>query len=121
MCGEMPTVRAVSSLLVQLFQNLISNGLKFRRDDVFRPVILINAESREIDWLFSVKDNGIGIGEEHKERIFVIFQRLHKRAQYEGTGIGLSICHKIVTQLEGKIWVESTLGKGATFFFTIPK
>ena len=120
LCGEMPTVPAVSSLLVQLFQNLISNGLKFKREGP-RPIILINAEERVYDWLFSVEDNGIGIPEEYKERIFIIFQRLHKRSKYEGTGIGLAICHKIITQLEGKIWIESEIDKGTTFFFTIPK
>jgi signal transduction histidine kinase len=118
--GEMPIVKAVPSFLVQLFQNLISNAIKFRRDDN-RPIILINARERDNDWLFSVEDNGIGIAEEHRERIFVIFQRLHKRAKYEGTGIGLSICYKIVAQLGGKIWVTSELGTGSTFFFTIPK
>jgi signal transduction histidine kinase len=120
LCGEMPTVKGVPSFLVQLFQNLISNAIKFRNDDS-RPIILINAEERENEWLFSVEDNGIGIAEEHQERIFVIFQRLHKRTKYEGTGIGLSICFKIVSQLGGKIWVNSELGKGSTFFFTIPK
>jgi signal transduction histidine kinase len=120
LCGEMPTVKAISSFLVQLFQNLISNAIKFRQEES-RPIILINAEERAHDWLFSVEDNGIGIAEEHKERIFIIFQRLHKRNKYEGTGIGLAICHKIVSQLVGKIWIESELGKGTTFFFTIPK
>jgi signal transduction histidine kinase len=120
LCGVLPTVKAIPSFLVQLFQNLISNAIKFRQENS-RPIILINAEERIHDWLFSVEDNGIGIAEEHKERIFIIFQRLHKRDKYEGTGIGLSICHKIVSQLVGKIWIESTLGKGTTFFFTIPK
>ena len=120
LCGEMPTVKAISSFLVQLFQNLISNAIKFRQEES-RPIILINAEERTQDWLFSVEDNGIGIAQEHKERIFIIFQRLHKRNKYEGTGIGLAICHKIVSQLMGKIWIESELGKGTTFFFTIPK
>jgi signal transduction histidine kinase len=120
LCGEMPTVKAIPSFLVQLFQNLIGNAIKFRQEDN-RPIILINAEERTNDWLFSVKDNGIGIADEHKERIFVIFQRLHHRNKYEGTGIGLSICNKIVTQLGGKLWVESEPGRGSTFLFTIPK
>ena len=120
LCGTLPKVVSVRSLLIQLFQNLISNALKFRHADS-RPVILINAEDRADHWLFSVEDNGIGIADEQKERIFVIFQRLHKRAEYEGTGIGLAICQKIVGQLGGRIWVESMLGKGATFFFTLPK
>lgn len=120
LCGPMPEVRAIPSFLIQLFQNLIGNAIKFRREDD-RPIILINAEEKDNEWLFSVEDNGIGIAPEHQERIFVIFQRLHTRTKYEGTGIGLSICLKIVTQLGGKIWVESESGKGATFFFTIPK
>ena len=118
--GEMPTVKAIASFLVQLFQNLLGNAIKFRHQDS-RPIILINAIEKDNEWLFSVKDNGIGIADEHKERIFVIFQRLHHRNKYEGTGIGLSICHKIVTQLGGKIWIESEPDKGSTFFFTVPK
>lgn len=120
LCGALPNVKAISSFLVQLFQNLISNAIKFRQEES-RPIILINAEERPQDWLFSVQDNGIGIAQVHKDRIFIIFQRLHKRNKYEGTGIGLAICHKIVSQLNGKIWIESELGKGTTFFFTIPK
>jgi light-regulated signal transduction histidine kinase (bacteriophytochrome) len=120
LCGEMPHVNAVPSFLVQLFQNLFSNAIKFRHPDS-RPVILVNSEERESEWVFSVQDNGIGIADEHKERIFVIFQRLHTRAKYEGTGIGLAICQKIVAQLGGKIWVESQPGLGCTFFFSIPK
>jgi signal transduction histidine kinase len=120
LCGEMPTVKAVSSLLVQLFQNLINNAIKFRGEDS-RPIVLVNADSKANEWLFSVEDNGIGIADEHKERIFIIFQRLHTRTKYSGTGIGLAICHKIVTQFGGRIWVESEAGKGSTFFFTIPK
>jgi signal transduction histidine kinase len=120
LCGEMPEVKAVPSFLVQLFQNLFSNAIKFRHPDS-RPVILVNSEERETEWVFSVQDNGIGIADEHKERIFIIFQRLHTRAKYEGTGIGLAICQKIVAQLGGKIWVESQAGLGSTFFFSIPK
>jgi signal transduction histidine kinase len=120
LCGDMPEVKAVPSFLVQLFQNLFSNAIKFRHPDS-RPVILVNSEEREMEWIFSVQDNGIGIADEHKERIFVIFQRLHTRAKYEGTGIGLAICQKIVAQLGGKIWVESQPGLGCTFFFSIPK
>ncbi len=120
MCGELPTVVSTQSLLVQLFQNLIGNALKFNKPDS-RPIILINANDNGDYWLFSVEDNGIGIDKEHADRIFVIFQRLHNRDKYEGTGIGLSICQKIVHQLGGKIWVESEPLKGATFFFTLPK
>jgi signal transduction histidine kinase len=120
MCGELPKVVSMQSLLVQLFQNLIGNALKFNRPNS-RPIILINAEDKRDHWLFSVEDNGIGIDKEHRDRIFVIFQRLHGRDKYEGTGIGLSICQKIVHQLGGRIWVESEPSKGATFFFTLPK
>ncbi len=119
-CAEMPILLSVQTLLVQLFQNLISNAIKFRKPDK-NPIIEICSEERERDWIFSVKDNGIGIAEEHLQRVFVIFQRLHTRQQYEGTGIGLAICQKIVQQLGGKIWVESTYGEGSTFFFTLPK
>lgn len=119
-CDEMPVLMSVQTILVQLFQNLISNGIKFRKPDT-NPIIHVGAEEREKDWIFYVKDNGIGIAEEHLQRVFVIFQRLHTRQQYEGTGIGLAICQKIVQQLGGKIWVESVYGEGSTFFFTLPK
>ena len=120
LCGEMPKLNGVPSFLVQLFQNLFSNAIKFRHPDS-RPIILVNAEEKDTEWIFSVQDNGIGIADEHKERIFIIFQRLHTRAKYEGTGIGLAICQKIVAQLGGKIWVESQAGLGSTFYFTVPK
>jgi light-regulated signal transduction histidine kinase (bacteriophytochrome) len=106
--------------MIQLFQNLLGNALKFKREDD-RPIILVNAEDKGSEWQFMVKDNGIGISPEHKERIFVIFQRLHTRAHYEGTGIGLAICYKIITHFGGRIWVESEQGRGATFCFTLPK
>lgn len=120
LCTEMPVVTSVQSLLIQLFQNLIGNAIKFRRK-TGRPIILISAEEQDDHWIFSVEDNGIGIANTDIERIFTIFQRLHKRNEYEGTGIGLAICYKIVTQLGGRIWVESVLGQGSTFRFTLPK
>jgi signal transduction histidine kinase len=120
LCGELPHVASMQSLLVQLFQNLIGNALKFSQPNS-RPIVLVNAEDRRDHWLFSIEDNGIGIDKEHADRIFVIFQRLHNRDKYEGTGIGLSICQKIVHQMGGKIWVESEPLRGATFFFTLPK
>ena len=120
LCIEMPTVPSVQSLLIQLFQNLIGNAIKFRRPSG-RPIILISAEEKTDHWVFSVEDNGIGIENNDIERIFTIFQRLHKRSEYEGTGIGLAICSKIVTQLGGRIWVESVKGQGSTFRFTLPK
>jgi signal transduction histidine kinase len=120
LCDNLPTVRAINSFMIQLFQNLLGNALKFKKEDD-RPIILVNAEDKDTEWQFTVKDNGIGISPEHRERVFVIFQRLHTRAHYEGTGIGLAICHKIITHFGGRIWVESEQGRGATFCFTLPK
>ena len=117
---ELPSILGIGSLLSQLFQNLISNAIKFRNKDTI-PEITIRSEETENEYVISIKDNGIGIKEEYKERIFVIFQRLHARTDYEGTGIGLAICHKIMQRMGGKIWVESEYGKGSTFFFTFPK
>jgi PAS domain S-box-containing protein len=117
-CDAMPTVMADESQLVQLFQNLIANGIKFCREDI--PLIQIAAQRQEGEWLFSVRDNGIGIDPEYADRIFIIFQRLHGRREYSGTGIGLAMCKRIVERHGGRIWVESHEGKGATFYFTIP-
>lgn len=115
--SNLPTVMADSSQLVQLFQNLIANGIKYRLNDF--PAISVQAESHDNGWLFSVQDNGIGIDPQHSERIFQIFQRLHTQEEYTGTGIGLAICQKIVEQHGGRIWVESQLGQGCTFYFTL--
>ena len=117
---QLPEVYSINSLLIQLFQNMISNAVKFRRDDS-HPEIKISWVENENFFEFAIKDNGIGIDPEYKNRIFVIFQRLHARTEYEGTGIGLAICQKIVQRLGGKIWVDSELGEGATFHFTLPK
>ena len=117
---ELPTVNGISSLLSQLFQNLISNALKFQKPGNTTKII-ISSEEKENEYIISVKDNGIGIKPEYKDRIFVIFQRLHARTDYEGTGIGLALCYKIMQRMGGKIWVESELGEGATFFFNFPK
>jgi chemotaxis family two-component system sensor kinase Cph1 len=114
----LPTVMAGSTQLMQLFQNLIANAIKFRSDQP--PKIHVGAERLEDEWLFSVRDNGIGIDPQFSDRIFVIFQRLHTRDEYPGTGMGLAICKKIIECHRGRIWVESQLGEGATFYFTIP-
>jgi light-regulated signal transduction histidine kinase (bacteriophytochrome) len=117
--ADLPTIQGFPMELRQLFQNLISNAIKFRKQGHI-PEVEINARRREKAWLFEVKDNGIGIPEEHQERIFEIFSRLHSRQDYEGTGIGLANCKKIVDLHNGDIWVESTPGAGSTFYFTIP-
>lgn len=104
--------------LSRLFQNLIGNAIKFRGQEPLK--IQISADRKEDEWIFSIRDTGIGIELEQAERIFVIFQRLHTRAEYSGTGIGLAICKKIIESHGGRIWVESSLGKSSTFYFTIP-
>ena len=114
----LPTVQGDGPQLTQLFQNLITNAVKFRREGV-APVIRVGARSEKDHWLFWVSDNGIGLEPQHAQRIFQIFQRLHTREKYPGTGIGLAICKKIVERHGGRIWVESQPGQGATFFFTI--
>jgi signal transduction histidine kinase len=115
---EMPMVKAEFSLLTSLFQNLLGNAIKFRGDKP--PVIEVGAVWHDGDWLFSVADNGIGIEPEFAERIFVIFQRLHDRTAYAGTGIGLAMCRKIVEHYGGKIWLDIEYHPGAKFNFTLP-
>ncbi len=116
----MPAIKAFRSPLRQVFQNLIGNALKYQKPDI-NPVIQIGFEEQDRYWKFWVSDNGIGIDAEYFERIFVIFQRLHNKDEYSGTGIGLAIVKKIVENMGGKIWIESELGKGTIFYFTIAK
>lgn len=117
-CGDLPAVRGDASQLVQLFQNLIGNAIKFRGPEP--PRVRISATRQSENWLFAVHDNGIGIDPKFHERIFEIFKRLHTADRYPGTGIGLAICRKVVARHGGRIWVESELGKGGTFCFTMP-
>ena len=115
---KLPTVLANTSEMIQLFQNLISNGIKFHSQAA--PIININAQLQGDKWLISFQDNGIGINPKFAERIFVLFQRLHSRNKYPGTGIGLAVCRKIIEHHGGEIWLESEVGKGTTFYFTLP-
>ncbi len=117
-CDSLPALDADGSQLTQLFQNLIGNALKFRGDH--SPCVKIGAERKDEEWVFHVRDNGIGIAPEYFERIFLMFQRLHSKREYPGTGIGLTICKKIIERHNGRIWVTSEQGKGTAFYFTIP-
>jgi light-regulated signal transduction histidine kinase (bacteriophytochrome) len=116
-----PVIAGVPSLVATLLQNLIANGIKFKRDNTI-PHIVIDAvpATNRRQWVFSVEDNGIGIPKQYYNRIFALFQRLHTRQQYEGTGIGLAISKRIVEFHRGELWVESDMDKGSTFYFTLP-
>ena len=118
--SELPTIETYRSPLIQIFQNLISNAIKYSKPDQ-APLIRISAKELNSDWQFSVKDHGIGIDENYFEKIFIIFQRLHQKDEYSGTGIGLTVVKKILDNLGGKIWVESVKEEGSVFHFTIPK
>ncbi len=117
-CEKLPAVTADGVQLAQVFQNLIGNALKFHGDRA--PRIRIGAKKSNGSWLFRVEDNGIGIDKEYGERIFQMFQRLHERGQYSGSGIGLAISKKIVERHGGRIWFDSEPEKGSTFYFTLP-
>ena len=117
-CDPLPTVQANPMQMGQLLQNLISNALKYRHEAT--PHIEIKATLYEQSWIITVQDNGIGIEPQYLDRIFVIFQRLHTKDEYSGTGIGLAICKKIVERHNGKISVESEFGKGSQFSFSLP-
>jgi PAS domain S-box-containing protein len=116
---DLPTLMADASQLMQMFQNLISNAIKFQEENV--PHIHVSAQDKGREWVFSIRDNGIGIEKQYADRIFVIFQRLHTRQEYPGTGIGLAICKRIVERHGGRIWFKSEPGQGSTFFFTMKK
>jgi PAS domain S-box-containing protein len=116
-CQDLPVVRGNRIALVQLFQNLMSNAIKYANGSP--PELRISAERQNDRWMFAVRDNGIGIGPAYHQRIFRLFQRLHSK-EYPGTGVGLTLCRRIVQAHGGKIWVESEVGMGSTFFFTLP-
>lgn len=118
--GDMPVIYASPLRFLRLMQNLIGNAIKYRKPDM-TPNVIISAKEQENDWLFSVQDNGIGMKEEYLEQIFIIFKRLHNKQDYKGTGIGLSVCRRIVENFGGKIWAVSKPEQGSTFYFTIPK
>ena len=116
--GDLPRVRGDSFQLLQLFQNLIGNAIKYRSSEA--PMVRVSASRQGDSWVFSVQDNGIGIAEQYHPRIFQLFQRLHSQKQYSGTGIGLAICQRIVERHGGRLWVESEPNRGSTFYFSIP-
>ncbi|TVP45837.1 MAG: GHKL domain-containing protein [Mongoliibacter sp.] len=117
---NLPIIKGHKTQMVQIFQNLIGNALKYKKEHV-TPIIDINCKEGKKEWIISIRDNGIGIEEEYFEKIFIIFQRLHHKNEYSGTGMGLAIVKKIVENNGGKIWLKSNFGEGSTFFFTIPK
>jgi len=118
--GGLPIVTCPSRQIEQVFENLLSNAMKFRSKSTL-PEIRVEAVERETDWLVSVRDNGLGVDPSHQEKIFKLFRRFHSRSEFPGSGIGLATCERILDRIGGKIWVKSTLGEGSTFYFTLPK
>jgi light-regulated signal transduction histidine kinase (bacteriophytochrome) len=117
---DLPTIQAHPMLIMQLFQNLINNGIKYNKSA--QPFIEIKTTFSKIDgYIYSVKDNGIGIAKEYRQDVFAMFRRLHGAGEYEGSGIGLAFCKRIVETYDGRMWLESEVGKGSTFFFTLPQ
>jgi light-regulated signal transduction histidine kinase (bacteriophytochrome) len=116
----MPKVYQHRAPVFQLFQNIIGNALKYAKPGV-PPEIRISAEETDSDWVISIKDNGIGIDKKYHDKVFIIFQRLHSKHEFEGTGMGLAIVKKIIESLNAKIWIESEIGEGSCFYFTLPK
>ena len=118
-CSALPSITGNETMLTELFQNLIENGIKYNLNKEKR--IRVSASDRGDDWLFEIADNGIGFEQEYAQQIFKIFKRLHTDGEFQGTGIGLTICQKVVEKHGGIIWAESEKGKGSHFFFTLPK
>ena len=114
----LPTLLVDEGQMVLLFQNLIGNALKFRSESP--PEVHVGARREEGRWVIGVRDNGIGIDSQYFERIFQVFQRLHTREKYPGSGVGLSLCRRVVERHGGRIWVESDVGRGAAFYFSLP-
>jgi len=117
---NLPKIKTHAAPIKQIFQNLISNGLKYSKPNQ-APIISISCTESNASWKFGIKDNGIGISQEYFDKIFIIFQRLHNKEEYSGSGMGLAITKKIIENLNGQIWLESDVNQGTAFYFTIPK